>query len=443
MPKITKASVDAHRPKSRADGKLVDGFLWDSELKGFGCKATPAGRKTFFVQYRRGGKANNMQRVTLGAHGAITADQARKAAKEVLGRIAGGADPAQEKREAKATVAPVVAPTFAAVMEVYLKLNKGDHASWDEVRRILTCDALPVWGERPINSIKKEDVAALVDSVQVRSHSVARALYAQLRPLFKWAARTYIERSPMVELSPPAPLKARKRLLSLEEIPVCWRAILGLDWPFTPLYQILLLTGQRREEVAGMRWPELDLDAGLWRLPSLEEYRPKRTKNGEEHIVDLSPQVIAILRALPRRSELVFTTTGATSPSGFSKVKRRLDAAMCLELKPDLWKRFCALDGDSEDEEIANAAAKKLGFADAKKLKASILRPWRTHDLRRTWATHVGEQLKFREAVVERALNHLTGTQSGLVGVYQRGEFREERREAQLAWGNFVTHLVG
>jgi integrase len=191
-----------------------------------------------------------------------------------------------------------------------------------------------------------------------------------------------------------------------------------------------------------MRWPELDLRAGLWRMPSAEEYRPKRTKNGEEHIVDLSPQVITILQELPQCGELVFSTTGTTPPSGFSKVKRRIDAAMCLELNPKLWRSFCKHGGDNEDEEIADAAAKKLGFTDAKKLKASILRPWRTHDLRRTWATHVGEQLKFREAVVERALNHLTGTQSGLVGVYQRGEFREERREAQLAWGNFVERLV-
>jgi integrase len=162
-----------------------------------------------------------------------------------------------------------------------------------------------------------------------------------------------------------------------------------------------------------MMWEELDLERGIWRLPSAEEYQPARTKNGEEHIVDLSPAAVDILAALPgERRGLVFTTTGTTSVSGFSKVKDRLDALMAGELQ------------------------RELNQPDYK------LKPWRTHDLRRTAATWMGEQLDADQGVVERILNHVSGTQGGLMGIYQRQEYREKRRNALLAWGVFITRLT-
>ncbi len=172
--------------------------------------------------------------------------------------------------------------------------------------------------------------------------------------------------------------------------------------------------GAGEEEAAGMMWEELDLERGIWRLPSAEEYQPARTKNGEEHIVDLSPQAAAILAALPgERRGLVFTTTGTTPVSGFSKVKDRLDALMAGELQ------------------------RELNQPDYK------LRPWRTHDLRRTAATLMGEQLDVSQGVVERILNHVSGTQGGLMGIYQRQQYREKRRNALLAWGVFIAQLTG
>ena len=92
--KITKTTVDALQPQRRSDGSLADGYLWDTELKGFACKATPAGKKIFLVQYRLGGRTGKTQRVTLGPHGKLTVDQARKRSQVELGRIAAGQDPA-------------------------------------------------------------------------------------------------------------------------------------------------------------------------------------------------------------------------------------------------------------------------------------------------------------------------------------------------------------
>jgi integrase len=158
--------------------------------------------------------------------------------------------------------------------------------------------------------------------------------------------------------------------------------------------------------VSGLRWAEIDLEKGVWRLPSKEEFQPQRTKNGEEHFVDLSPQACAILEALPgSRTGLVFTTTGKTPISGFSKVKGRLDALMRAELGGEL-------------------------------------RPWRNHDLRRTVSTLMGDDLGIDPAVIDRIQNHTTGLKANMRGPYQLQQLRGPRREALLRWGEHVEKLT-
>ena len=152
--------------------------------------------------------------------------------------------------------------------------------------------------------------------------------------------------------------------------------------------------------MAGMRWNEIDLAGSVWVIPA------ERTKNGEEHTVDLGPQTLAILAALPgERRGLTFSTTGKTSISGFSKSKARLDKLMSE-----------GLDGAPK--------------------------PWRLHDLRRTMATLMGEELEIDAGVIERILNHISGTQGGLQGIYQRQMYRQKRKAALLAWGAFIERLT-
>jgi integrase len=155
-----------------------------------------------------------------------------------------------------------------------------------------------------------------------------------------------------------------------------------------------------------MRWEEIDFHRAIWRLPSKEEYQPQRTKNGEEHVIHLSPQVLAIIAELPKEEGgLVFTTTGATSVSGFSKAKARLDCEMNAKLGRDL-------------------------------------RPWRNHDLRRTMSTMMGEHLDIDQGVIDRIQNHITGVADGLKGVYQQQRYLQKRKDALLAWGAFIESLV-
>jgi integrase len=185
---------------------------------------------------------------------------------------------------------------------------------------------------------------------------------------------------------------ARDRVLTPEEIKSFWSAT-AFDPFYGPFHRVLLLTAQRREEVAGMRWSELDVEKATWTIPK------ERTKNGKEHLVHLSPQALA---CLPVRGDSAFvfaSAKGKGSISGYSDAKERLDAIM----QPQ--------------------------------------NPWRVHDLRRTAASGMAA-LGFQPHIIERVLNHISGAQGGLVGVYQRYEYLEDRKRTLLAWGNHVEALV-
>lgn len=210
----------------------------------------------------------------------------------------------------------------------------------------------------------------------------------------------------MQNMKPPAAVEARERALSDTELRLVWQAAGGLGWPFGPIIRLLILTGQRLREVAELRWSELDLHAALWTLPG------SRTKNGETTLVPLNEAALEILGDLPRiksNAGLVFTTTGETPVSGFSKIKARLDASML-----DLLRR-------SDD--------------------TATIEPWRLHDLRRTFASGC-QRLGIKLEVTESLLNHVSGTRSGIVGVYQIYKYEAEKRHAMEAWGRQVSSVV-
>ena len=394
--KITKRAVDALAAQAKEAGRTL--YAWDSDLTGFGMLATKAGSVSYFIEFRMGGRGTPNRRMSLGKHGALTPDQARQIAKSKLGDVAKGRDVAQERKDIRRKLA---AGTFKDAVERYLAAAGAGNRSWGETRRLLEHDAIPALGNKPIVTVTRGDIAGLVDTVAARSPSVARALFAAVRPFFKWCRdRGLIEVNHIADLKGPAPIASRRRVLSVDKIKAFWTATAALDWPFCPVYRLLLLTGQRREEVAGLCWEEIDLSGAIWTLPA------QRAKNGEEHLVDLAPQAIAILEGLPgERSGLVFTTTGDTPVSGFAKAKQRLDTL------------------------IANASGRAP-------------EPWRNHDLRRTMATQAAEVLDIEPDVIERLLNHISGSQGGLKGIYQRQAYRQKRREAMLAWGAFVERLV-
>jgi integrase len=195
-------------------------------------------------------------------------------------------------------------------------------------------------------------------------------------------------------------------VLSDDELRWTWAACDEIGWPFGPLVKLLALTGQRRDEVASVEWAELDLKSRTWRMPR------EKAKNDRGHEIQLSDAALEVLNSIPSLgSDLIFTTTGETSVSGFSRAKERLDAAMFA------------------------AKREELGA------KCASIPPWRLHDLRRTAATGMA-RLNFPPHVVDKVLNHVSGTIRGVAAVYNRFEYLEERRAALEAWGRHVGRLI-
>jgi integrase len=214
--------------------------------------------------------------------------------------------------------------------------------------------------------------------------------------MFNWAvARDIIASSPTAGIKPPSPERSRDRTLSDAELRLVWEAASTIGYPFGILVQLLIVTGQRRGEVAGMKWDEVDLTGRIWTLPR------ERVKNNQMHVVPLSKAAAAIVEAAPRiEGPFVLTTTGATHAAGYAKGKQRLDALLPADMPA-----------------------------------------WRLHDLRRSVASGMA-RLGINLPVIEKVLNHSSGSFAGIVGVYQRHDFAEEKCRALEAWGKHVMRIV-
>jgi integrase len=398
MPRKKLTDLFVERVKSPAEGRLE---YFDTTFPALALRVTDKGHKSWSLFYRASGR---LRRYTIGNYPAFDPAAARKAASAALHRVEAGGDPAEEKRRRRLAPAPS-ADDFASVAREYLerqvKRNTAD-STYREMARILEKDVLPEWGNRPIATIIRRDVSLLIDKkVAAGAEVQANRILARLRTLFGWAVeKDRIASNPCDGLKPPTKESSRDRVLADGEIKLFWSACDELGWPFGPLFKLLLLTAQRREEVASIEWEEFDLKAGVWNIPKT------KAKNGVGHEVQLSREAIDILAALPRvAGSFVFSTNGGkTSVSGFSFAKARLDAIM------------------------AKSARREI-------------EPFILHDLRRTATTGMAA-LKIPPHVVDRVLNHTSGTIRGVAAVYNRHQYGDERRDALAAWGRSVEAIV-
>jgi integrase len=357
----------------------------------------------------------------------LTLRAARDLASTLLRRVARGEDPATKKRLGRAAVREArddFETVAADFVERYVRpSNRAGSAR--ETERLLRTKVLPVWRGRRIGDIRRRDVVELLDEIADAGAPVsANRTLAAVRRLFNWCIeRDIVQANPCAGVRPPAQELSRDRVLSDEELALIWRAAGEIGEPFGPFVKLLILTAQRRDEVAGMRWSEVDLNDRLWTLPR------ERVKNDSAHDVPLSSQAVDVLEDLPRLAgtpDFVLTTgNGRTTTlseadrrlvpiSGFSKAKMKLDEAIVR---------------------IRRQAAEE-GGGDPTTLKP--MANWRFHDLRRTAASGMA-RLGIQVAVVEKILNHTSGTFAGVVGVYQRHGFADEKRIALERWADFVT----
>lgn len=247
-----------------------------------------------------------------------------------------------------------------------------------------------------------------------------------MRTLFNWAVeKDYLTSSPVVRMKPRVKERPRDRALSDDEIRWFWRACEEITWPFGPLFKLLLLTAQRRDEVGTIERSEIDLKKRLW---SMGRHKAKNDRAHDVHLCELAVEIISSLPKMDGTS-LVFTTNGTTPVSGFSRAKENLDAAMRRARRRSL--------GLPDDHEIY---LKALALSRSKEPPGEIAE-WILHDLRRTAATGMAK-LNIPPHVVDKVLNHVSGTIRGVAAVYNRFGYVEERKAALEAWGRYVAGLV-
>ncbi len=373
----------------------------DGLIRGLFFVLQPTGKASWAVRYRSGGQT---RKLTLGTYPAIDLKAARELASHALVKVAAGDDPAAEKQAAKKTERQtedhdLVEKVVETFIERYAKPNT---RSWAETERSLKKDVVGAWKGRHLSEIGKADVHELLDKIVDRGSPIAaNRTLATMRRMCSWAVeRDIIKVSPCDGVKAPSVARSRDRILSDEELRSVWQAADQIGWPFGAIVKLLILTGQRRDEVAGMRWSEIDLNAKTWTLPR------ERAKTNVEHVVPLFDEAIAIIATLPRMSSkagYVFTTNGTNPVSGFARAKQRLDHELA-KMMPDM-------------------------------------PPWVIHDLRRTFASG-SAKLGIRLEVIEKILNHTCGTFRGVVGVYQRHDFADERRNALQTWARHVDGIT-
>lgn len=378
----------------------------------------PSGEKSFVYRFKRDSEAGK-QDVTMvlgpaSGQGALTLVKAREAASDARRQRSLGVDPAAQKRAARKAEATRAAAeeqearrrdeTVAKVLLRYY----GDHAdrlkSGKEIRRVLNRE-LKSWAKKRVDEIQRRDAIKLLDTVKERAPIQSQRLRAYARHFFGWCISKELAAINPFEGTAAVKETPRDRVLTDDELRLLLRAIQRLEWPRRHFFGLLLLSAQRLNEVGNMEWTEIALtsDQPTWTLPGA------RSKNGQAHIVPLAPATVEILSSMDQivGSPRVFESFSA------AHAKTRLDDVLLEIAREDAVER-----GDDPD--------------------AVKIEPWRLHDLRRTAATTMA-RLKVDVGTVERVLNH---QMRGVMAVYQRHTFANEKRHALCVWADFLAGLV-
>jgi integrase len=380
--------------------------LPDGVVSGLYLVIQPSGAKSWALRYRHAGKPCKL---TLGRWPVMVLKDARQAAADALSAVEHGKNPAGLKQFEKAAQLQAQREGRDKVknlLDDFEKRHLIRLKSGKQSRDFLYRFVLPAWGERDVQSIAKRDIIELLDSIvdSGRGTSANRVL-AHARKFFNWCVeRDVLKVSPASGVKPPASENPRDRFLSDNEIRLFWHACDDVGYPFGPLGQMLLLTGQRRGEVAAMTCAEISGDT--WHLAA------DRTKNGRAHDIPLTENAKAVLASVmlgKGKSGYVFTTTGETPVSGFSKAHRIISARMA---------------------ELATKAADDVVEIPA----------WTWHDLRRTCETGMA-RLRVSQEIIDRVTNHVSG-QHRMVRVYNQHDYADEKREALGLWAWAIDGII-
>lgn len=391
---LSDAKILAFKPPKSGQLEYLD-----ATVPGLRLRIGVTGTKTFVLRKRIAGKNRNL---TLGRFGErLTVAEARKKARQILSDVELKADPAAALPKPQRRV--VHEHTLNALWPAY-RQSKAHLRTIGEVERIFKQHILPEFGDRAADGITRSEITRFIDRIGKRTPVMARNVLSQFSAFYSWALPRLdrLPGNPCRDAGRPPKPKSRERVLADNEIGALWHVLEGEGHPFGPAIKLLLLTGQRRNEVFEAERSEFDLDKKVWTIPAA------RAKNGVAHLVPLSTPVLALVKGLLShdRGDKLIPARGnwEAGPSGFSKAMSRL--------RTDLEARI-----------------------------GSPVPHWTLHDLRRTMATGL-QRLGIRLEVTEAVLNHLSGARSGIVGVYQRHHYFDEKRSALVAWAKEVHRLA-
>lgn len=388
---------------------------WDDALRGFGVRVSYGGRRAFVLRYRVNAR---LRRLTIGPYPDLSLADARRKAREVLGDVARGDDPAEDKQERRD------AETFRGLAKAYLEMAEKRHRSWKEEKRIINKDLLPDFGHRLLVDIRRRDIRDLVEAIARKRKApvMANRTLGVLSRLFNFALdHEWVEANPATRIPEPGVERSRDRVLSDDEVRELWKKLEAIGAPPEPsdarsnsdnedsesdkpavtpataqAFQVQLLTAQRPGEVRSMRWADVDLESGWWSIPAA------LAKNGKPHRVPLTKPVTMILGKLRK---------GASD-----------NAIFVFENRPGTGSIA------HRGKKAASALCKTLSFE------------FRAHDLRRTAATRMAETGVPRDHIA-KVLNHIDGGPEA-TRVYDRYDYDAEKRDAVDRWARRLTAIV-
>ena len=396
-------------------------IYWSDELAGFGLRCRASGARSWFVQYRT--KSGETRKHTLGSPKEVPFAKARKRAADYIAAAKLGGDPAGEQKQAKEAAKAAI--TIEQLVGSYLKHQRPRMRprSYEELRRHLggspedgrrsrprypkPLDAAPL-RRHPAGRVTQRMVVELLQGIAEAAPTTANRVRASLSAMFAWGMKAgLVSANPVAATFKPAEEKTRERVLSDRELALIWQSTAG-GTDHDRIVRLIMLTGARREEIAGLRWPEItmkDDGSASWLLPS------ERSKNGLPHALTLPPLAAGLFPPQRqgkdgKRRELLFGE-GIGPFSGWSRCKERLDTRV----------------------------------AEANRGEPVV--PWVLHDLRRTFVTRLND-LGVEPHVIEALVNHVGGiAKAGVAGVYNRSAYAAQKRAALTLWCDHIARLTG
>jgi len=421
--------------KAPATGRLE---IFDSIVPAMALRVTAAGAKSFVVRARVKGQPEPI-RVTIGDATAVKLSAARQEASDLLKVCRAGTDPREERKRQLAAQVERRANTFGAVAEEFIKRHVSKLRSKDGAEGVIRRELLGQyqtdeggwtddpgarrWRERPITEIARRDVVKLLeDIVDSGRPYLARVVLAYVRKLFHWAVERDVyglAANPCYGVSATnhgAPTVPRQVTIGPDHLRLLWKAADTLGDPAGPFFKMLMLSGQRRNEIARLQWSEIDIAEKVIVLP------PERMKAKRPHEIPLSTAMAELLQHLQESrgsGDFVFSTMFGKRPiSGFGKLKARLD------------KKTAGLLAGEKSE----AEGRGEEFHGMKELPA-----WRIHDMRRTMRTGIGAVPAIAPDVRELVIAHVP---PALVRTYDLHSYREEKRQALEMWAQRLKNIV-